>query len=187
MLLGISKMSFKEKSIATTLRTLSARAATQGNRQESQPQLHLGTPQHRMDRLPLGELYLRQLLVGLHLRQPEVLRLLPYPLFLRLHHPQGEVMVLVCGIFFCASCLYVLWKADQKKCCEKFRTHNSKGMECNREMLRTTWFYLWQNLQCSVQLVFKRLSEQFVIEPSITESISREATDQLATFEIDRS
>ena len=149
-----------------------------------------------MDRLPLGELYLRQLLVGLHLRQllvglllrqPEVLRLLPYPLFLRLHHPQGEVMVLVCGIFFCASCLYVLWKADQKKCCEKFRTHNSKGMECNQEMLRTTWFYLWQNLQCSVQLVFKRLSEQFVIEPSITESISREATDQLATFEIDRS
>ena len=99
MLLGISKMSFKEKSIATTLRTLSARAATRVNRQESQPQLHLGTPQHRMDRLPLGELYLRQLLVGLHLRQPEVLRLLPYPLFLRLHHPLGEVMVLVCGIF----------------------------------------------------------------------------------------
>ena len=89
--------------------------------------------------------------------------------------------------FLCASCLYVLWKADQKKCCEKFRTHNSKGMECNQEMLRTTWFYLWQNLQCSLQLVFKRLSEQFVIEPSITESISRGATDQLATFEIDRS
>lgn len=107
MLLGISKMSFKEKSIATTLRTLSARAATRGNRQESQPQLHLGTPQHRMDQLPLGELYLRQLLVGLHLRQPEVLRLLPYPLFLRLHHPQGEVMVLVCGIFFVpVVCMY---------------------------------------------------------------------------------
>ena len=187
MLLGISKMSFKEKSIATTLRILSARAATQGNQQESQPQLHLGTPQHRMDRLPLGETLPPTTPGGSPPptaggSTPSTLPVVPTS-----PPSPGGGNGLGMWDFFCASCLYVLWKADQKKCCEKFRTHNSKGMECNQEMLRTTWFYLWQNLQCSVQLVFKRLSEQFVIEPSITESISRGATDQLATFEIDRS